>query len=110
MELSIGLEVILMISCMILVILGIMLYIPLNIMVITLNWLMLISIFSVKCVLLKELFLWMALMKLVHNNTLNNSSMYHIITKRLKVDLSNPYLWPYRLGHLKESHTHITKE
>ena len=36
--------------------------------------------------------------ELVHNNTSFDSSMYQAITKKLKMHLSETYLWHYRLG------------
>ncbi|KAD6118913.1 hypothetical protein E3N88_10184 [Mikania micrantha] len=41
--------------------------------------------------------------KLVHDNTTYHSSMYQATTKRLKLDLSDSYLWHCRLGHINKN-------
>ncbi|KAD6118936.1 hypothetical protein E3N88_10207 [Mikania micrantha] len=41
--------------------------------------------------------------ELVHDNTTYDSSMYQATTKRLKLDLSDSYLWHCRLGHINKN-------
>ncbi|KAD5318121.1 hypothetical protein E3N88_18067 [Mikania micrantha] len=42
--------------------------------------------------------------ELVHDNTTYDSSMYQATTKRLKLNLSDSYLWHCRLGHINKNH------
>ncbi|KAD5802565.1 hypothetical protein E3N88_13925 [Mikania micrantha] len=40
--------------------------------------------------------------ELVHDNALNDTSLYQATTKKLKMDLSETYLWHCRLGHINK--------